>query len=757
MNPARLLCAQVAIAALLVLPARGDPAAPGSGAPAMASENYTYANVNIGGGGFVTGIIFNPAEKGLCYVRTDVGGAYRWNPASARWEPLLDWVSQADWNLQGVESLASDPLHPARVYIAAGTYARSGNGEILRSSDYGRTWLRTPFPSAFGGNEAGRNNGERLAVDPNDDSILFFGTRHAGLWRSADFGATWARVEGFPIPPEPPPPPPPGAGPTAGYLNYLAQPVGVNAVRFDPSSGARNSPTPAIYATVSTTGPSLFRSTDAGRTWSPVPGQPLGLRPTRTAIGADGFLYLSYGREPGPNMMTDGAVWRLGTATGAWTDITPERPTPDNKFGYGSVIVDPQNPRTVLAATWNHRHPFDEIFRSRNGGRTWTPLLEKSEWDHSSAPYTRPMHHHWLADVEIDPFDSDHAIFPTGYGIWVTHDIGGSDEGRTVHWSFDDEGIEETVPLVLCSPPAGAHLVSGVGDIDGFVHDDFLVSPAGGAFAGPRFKDTTGMAFAWDHTEIFVRCGNTYTNNQITAAYSTDGARTWRLFAGEPPGTVGTRWRGAGSIAISPDGKTVVWTPLRLKPYLSHDWGATWQPCANTSVGLKVVADTVNSNRFYAYDAGVGQVLVSDDGAQTFRPAARGLPVVKGRFGWAPPGDLHSVPGEEGVLWIAANRVLYRSADGGATFARVGTAAAGTLGFGAPAPGSPHPAIFIVGESGGVAGFFRSDDDGATWVHINDDRHQFGEVRVVAGDPRVFGRIYFSTGGRGIFSGDRRL
>jgi len=125
MNPARLLCAQVAIAALLVLPARGDPAAPGSGAPAMASENYTYANVNIGGGGFVTGIIFNPAEKGLCYVRTDVGGAYRWNPASARWEPLLDWVSQADWNLQGVESLASDPLHPARVYIAAGTYARS--------------------------------------------------------------------------------------------------------------------------------------------------------------------------------------------------------------------------------------------------------------------------------------------------------------------------------------------------------------------------------------------------------------------------------------------------------------------------------------------------------------------------------------------------------------------------------------------------------------------------------------------------------
>jgi len=167
------------------------------------------------------------------------------------------------------------------------------------------------------------------------------------------------------------------------------------------------------------------------------------------------------------------------------------------------------------------------------------------------------------------------------------------------------------------------------------------------------------------------------------------------------------------------------------------------------------VADTVNPNRFYAYDAGAGVLLVSDDGAATFRPGAAGLPVIKGRWGPA-PGDLHAVPGEEGVLWIAANRTLYRATDGGATLAQVGTARAGTLGFGAAAPGAASPAIFIVGESGGVSGFFRSDDDGATWVRLNDDRHQFGEVRVVEGDPRVYGRIYFSTGGRGIFSGDRQ-
>ena len=63
--------------------------------------------------------------------------------------------------------------------------------------------------------------------------------------------------------------------------------------------------------------------------------------------------------------------------------------------------------------------PFDEIFRSTDGGRTWTALLGQAQWDHAPAPYTKTMNHHWLADLEIDPFDSDHAIFPTGYGIDV--------------------------------------------------------------------------------------------------------------------------------------------------------------------------------------------------------------------------------------------------------------------------------------------------------------------------------------------------
>ena len=92
------------------------------------------AIVAIGGGGFVTGVVFHPGEKGLAYARTDVGGAYRWDDKLQRWVALTDWLAPEDDNLMGIESIAIDPSDPERVYLAAGTYlnARVGNGAILR-------------------------------------------------------------------------------------------------------------------------------------------------------------------------------------------------------------------------------------------------------------------------------------------------------------------------------------------------------------------------------------------------------------------------------------------------------------------------------------------------------------------------------------------------------------------------------------------------------------------------------------------------
>lgn len=61
-------------------------------------------------------IVFNPSEKGLAYLRTDIGGAYRLN-SDDTWTPLLDFADDARWNYWGVDALATDPVDTDRVYL----------------------------------------------------------------------------------------------------------------------------------------------------------------------------------------------------------------------------------------------------------------------------------------------------------------------------------------------------------------------------------------------------------------------------------------------------------------------------------------------------------------------------------------------------------------------------------------------------------------------------------------------------------------
>jgi xyloglucan-specific exo-beta-1,4-glucanase len=170
----------------------------------MARDIYTWQNVKIGGGGgFIPGIIYNESEKGLVYIRTDMGGLYRQDPTSKKWIPLTDFVSPEEWNMLGGESFATDPVEPNICYFAAGTYTNNWtnmNGMILRSTDYGNTWERYEMPIKFGGNMPGRSIGERLMIDPNCHSILYFGARSGnGLWKSIDSGKTWKKVSSFPV------------------------------------------------------------------------------------------------------------------------------------------------------------------------------------------------------------------------------------------------------------------------------------------------------------------------------------------------------------------------------------------------------------------------------------------------------------------------------------------------------------------------------------------------------------------------------
>lgn len=110
-----------------------------------------------------------------------------------------------------------------------------------------------------------------------------------------------------------------------------------------------------------------------------------------------------------------------------------------------------------------------------------------------------------------------------------------------------------------------------------------------------------------------------------------------------------------------------------------------------------------------------------------------------------------------GDLWLSVKwNGLHRSTDGGATFAKVASCwASYTLGFGRAAQGAAYPAIYLVGSTDTITAVHRSDDEAKTWTRINDDAHQWGWTgETITGDPRIFGRVYVATNGRGIQYGE---
>ncbi len=735
---------------------------------------YAWKNVQIVGGGFVDGIVFHPTAPGLGYARTDMGGAYRWDVGSHRWMPLLDWVSKKDVNLMGVESIAVDPQNPNRVYLACGMYTNQDapNGAVLRSSDRGKSFDRSDLPFKLGGNEDGRGNGERLAVDPGDGRILYLGTRHDGLWRSQDRGVTWTRVDSFPdVSEADPPTPAPASGKTSEQLGRRMpmRSDGVVFVKFAPRSEphAPALATQTIYAGVSLMDrPNLFVSHDAGSTWQPVPNEPTAYRPTRAALSSDGFLYVAYGTAPGPSPMTSGAVWKLNTRTGAWVDITPDRPAAGSReFGYAAVSADARHPGTLIASTYG-RPGGDDLFRSIDGGASWKPIFAGGGvLDYCLAPYVKATPIHWLFDVEIDPTDSNHAVFTTGYGGWETFDLDAADRGSPTHWSIMAQGIEESVPLDLASPADGAHLVSAIGDYGGFVHWDLDRPAPDGSSEPPRMSNTTGVAAAALRPQVIVRVGiEAGRNSRENIGYSLDGGLTWRPAAASPE--AGSR---AGSIAVSADGKVWVWTPEHEMPSVTEDRGGTWRAVQGLPAGVRVIADAVNPRLFYAVDLAGNTLYRSVDGGVSFTVQTFLLPRMRGRQD--PPGrgdkrggqdQLYATPGRSGDLWLAAFDGLYRTqlcdaAPSGKEIKFVplpGVEEIEAFGFGKAAPGRFYPALYLTGTVDGQAGVFRSIDEAHTWVRINDDHHQWGLVLRTTGDPRIFGRVYVGTHGRGIVYGD---
>ncbi|BAY25007.1 glycosyl hydrolase BNR repeat-containing protein [Calothrix sp. NIES-2100] len=667
------------------------------------TSSYKWQNVAIGGGGYVTGVYPHPLQPNLVYIRTDVGGFYRWNSVDKKWIPLTDHFPLAQSHYYGGEALALDPQNPNVVYIAAGKYTNTGAGlgTIFKSTNKGNTWTKLPIDLPMGGNEEQRWASERLAVNPFNSNIIFFGSRTNGLWKSADGGKKWAKVTSF------------GGTPQTN--------IGISNIVFHKTVSG------LLYANAY--GDGIYASNDTGVTWRKLAGSPA--KVNRIALASNGTLYATH--NSGVAKYTNGS----------WTNITPA----NAQTKFSAIAVNPNNPDQILSVDYQARNSETyKIFKSIDGGSSW---LQKKRVLNSQVPWWPDWYFASAAsDIEFDPKTPGRVWLTDWYGTWQTEKI---DTDSPV-WSNYENGHEEVVSFALVSPKIGSMLFSGLADVDGFKHNKLNTYPCTqlGGTNGLRFQDTYSIAYSESNPLRLVRVGGNRWNNTYNGATSTDGGQTWKKFSSFPQNTIPLR------VAISPTNPNLfVVVTSQGQPLRTTNNGASWSKVSGLPYGPQgpwywgqpLAADKV-SNVFYYYSN--GKVYRSSNGGASFSVVNSSLAIER----WS---MLKTVPGVNGEVWVSLNwNGLHRSTDAGKTFTKIPLVERAYLfAFGKPQPGSTIPALYLYGKIAGLGeGVFRSLDNAKTWTTISDPQQPIGnDPNVMEASQQQFGLVFLGTNGRGIYYG----
>jgi hypothetical protein len=677
----------------------------------IGQADYAWSQIPIGGGGFVTGIVIHPKDPSIVYIRTDVGGAYRWQAEAddgpGRWVPLVDHFTFEEFNYYGIESINIDPQNTDVVYLAAGKFPWAGKGRIFKSTDRGDHWQPTGLQIAMHGNGPLRVAGERLAVDPTDSAIVYYGSRNDGLFKSVDGGMTWKAVSGL------------GEKGKKG--------IGLTFVAIESPAGDDQNPTllVAVY------GKGIFRSADGGQSFEPIGGPK---RPSQIAVTGDGGFYLT---------AAEGVFIYDGTS-GTWTDVSPEK-----GVNFGALAVDPRDTRIILTAP-NKGAQRIPIFRSVDGGRTWRRHSARTDKLDITVPWISSQHFAAApAALAMDPTDSNKVWLTDWYGVWTT-----DFSADTPVWRNVIAGIEEMVTYTLSTPPDGAPLFSGVADNNGFRHRSLRQYPKR-KLRGAGIWDSLGIDYHEANPAFLARVGYSGRANGALrggGGYTVDNGQSWKPFSKWPFGP-------AAKIAYSADNPFhLVVIPFGAVPHRTLDRGATWEPATgapDTIIDRRwhwnhpLAADRVNGSRFYLYTGGDFQR--SDDGGLTWTTTAT-LPEDATHF-------VEAAPGLAGHVWISLDwKGLFLSQNGGDTFLKLPDVRRARLfSFGKGRSDRYGPALYLFGRVGADARdyFYRSEDLGISWVRVNNDANPIGnQPNILRGDRQVFGRVYVGTNGRGIFLGE---
>jgi photosystem II stability/assembly factor-like uncharacterized protein len=302
-TPARWIAATAAVAAtvcvVFVGSAQTRPASPSPSPTATPGPTFVFRSIGpSASGGRLGDVVGSDRDAGLYYIGGAGGGIYKTTNGGFDWTPVFDgagvapigalalspadpavvWAGTGESNprndvsygdgvyrsddaggtwshvgLDGTSQIARisiDPRDPHSLLVAAlgDPFADSTERGIYRTADNGKSWTQ----ALYLGPSTGCSD---IVRDPRNPEIVYAGMwqfrRHAwsissggeqdGVFRSADGGKTWTRLEGHGLP--------------TGVMGR----IGLAIARSNPKR---------IYALIQSPQGLLWRSDDAGASWS---------------------------------------------------------------------------------------------------------------------------------------------------------------------------------------------------------------------------------------------------------------------------------------------------------------------------------------------------------------------------------------------------------------------------------------------------------------------------------------------------------
>ena len=693
-----------------------------------ADDLYNWQPVKIGAGGFVTGFVTHPKNAAVRYCRTDVGNAYRWNSSTGEWVPMVIDNQSSSGGMpasaapapaaSGVESLAVDPQNVHVLYMAfkSGFSAdvtsqyTTVKGSVFKSTDGGQTFSRSDLSVDMNANSNWRSAGERMAVDPDNSAIVYYGSNDSGLWRSTNGGAHWGQVTT-------------GGAPDSSKV--------ILGIQFDPTAGTIGNfgVSVAKIAYAITLDGGVYKTSDGGANWSDI----------ASGIGLEGHASNS-------TVSPDGSLWVVQSNTntvwhysgGAWSSTSVN-------FGWGQsvsgVAVDPNNSSRLWAIGVG-----GALSRTENTGISWNPCYHQLLFANTTG--WLPQNPQGYRSVGGIFYDRNGALWvPEGNeGVMTytpTNTETNSDTGGP-HWSIQSQGIEEFVTHDVILPPGGKPVVA-VEDGTGFVINDptrFTATQI--PLQDQLISNGTGLAYCPNHSS-YLAVATADVNNTGSGSnysgYSTDSGASWQRFASYPVDSSGNLLKQAGSIAVSrrngwgAGSDHLVWVPTASQPESwSSDGGKSWHQgngfpttSAYWTFSLKqraLKADPFVADKFYYVATWSGGCYVSTDGGQNWaKQSGSTLPTATHHgqleVNRAVQNDLWFVDGWEG----ASAHGLWHSADGGVTFTHSRSfdyAIALALGKGSGNAADLAYSVYVYGRLAGDShwGVFRSNNGGGSWVRV---------------------------------------